>query len=163
MWEAGRRSTSGNSTEDQSGSGEGRNGYPVGEFSTLCWVVFERFVDRDDPKELREQRTHAGDDSESRDRGDTGGDEESGGPALGGNEVGNIEPVGDEVGDLEEIMLLEEDDEAEVSSTIGQLDGNVTGQVESEIDPIPARESEVMFSANIRGHLTDIHPFYQIL
>ena len=153
MWEAGRRSTSGNSTEDQSGSGEGRNGYPVGEFSTLCWVVFERFVDRDDPKELREQRTHAGDDSESRDRGDTEGDKESAGPALRGNEVGDVEPE-------EEIMSLEEDDETEVSSAIGQQGA---GQAESEIDPIPAHDSEVMFSANVRGHLTDIHPFYQIL
>ena len=54
--------------------------------------------------------------------------------------VGNLELDGYDVGDLEpgeEIMSLEEDDEAEVSSAIGQ-GGNVAGQVESEIDPIPA-------------------------
>jgi len=109
---------------------------------------------------LREQRTHAGDGSESRGQGDIEGDKESVGPELGGNEVGNLEPGDGEMGNLEpddEIMSLEED-ETEVSSAIGQ-DGNV----ESEINPIPAHDSEVMFSANVRGHLTDIHSVYQIL
>ena len=74
---------------------------------------------------------------------------------TGGGEMGNLEPA-------EEIMSLEEDDEAEFLSDIGQ-DGNVTGQVESKTDPLPAPDPEVMHSANIRGHLTGPHSVYQIL
>ena len=76
--------------------------------------------------------------------------------------MGNLESGCDEVGDLEpaeETMSLEEDDEGDVSSGIGQ-DGNMTRQVESETDSIPAPDYEVMLSANVLGHLTGPHPVY---
>ena len=80
--------------------------------------------------ELCDQRTHAGDDSEGRNQGDNEGDEELVGLELGGDEAGNLKS-GEE-------MPLEEDDEAEVSTTIGQ-DGNVASQVELEIDSVAGK------------------------
>ena len=121
---------------------------------------------------MRDQRTHAGDNQESRDHGDTKGDEETAEPELGGDEMGalepgddemgNFEPGGDETGNLEpgeEIILME--DETEVSSATDH-DGNMTGRVESEIYQTPAPDSEVMLSSDVRGHLAGTHSVYQI-
>ena len=86
-------------------------------FGNLYWASFERFVDRDDPMQLRNPTADM-----TRESGGT--DHEH---AQGEGELENHEPSRDELGnhELSDDTSAEEDDEAEVSITVNK-NGDVT-------------------------------------